>query len=258
MTVHFIGAGPGAADLITLRGRDLIMRSPVCLYAGSLVPKALLDYCPQGARIINTAPLSLEDIAREFKQAHEEQKDVARLHSGDLSLWSAMGEQIELLRALNIDFTITPGVPSFAAAAAALGVELTRPEAAQSIVLTRTSGRASSMPPTETIRAFAATGSVLAVHLSIHTLASVIEDARPYYGDTCPVAVVYRATWPDEVIIRGTITTIIEQVSEHDIERTALILIGPTLGSGHFKTSALYDADYQRRYRTPGWRGSDE
>ena len=258
MTVHFIGAGPGAPDLITVRGRDLVARCPVCLYAGSLVPKEILDYCPPGARIINTAALSLEDIGAAFRAAHERGEDVARLHSGDLSVWSAMGEQIRLLRGLGIPFTITPGVPAFAAAAAALGCELTLPEVAQSVVLTRTSGRASSMPEAESLANFARTGAVLAIHLSIHTLGKVVEELIPHYGADCPVAVVYRASWPDERIYRGTLATIAAQLGAQPVERTALIMVGRTLGDTEFRNSALYDGDYQRRFRTPGWRGSDE
>ena len=174
MTVHFIGAGPGAADLITLRGRDLIAACPVCLYAGSLVPGALLSHCPPGARIINTAPMSLDDIIAEIANAHAEGKDVARLHSGDLSIWSAMGEQLRRLRALGIPYDVTPGVPSFAAAAAVLGAELTLPGVAQSVILTRTSGRASSMPEGETLENFARTGATLAIHLSVHVLSDVV------------------------------------------------------------------------------------
>src|SRR6201996_9511895 len=146
MTVHFIGAGPGAADLITLRGRDLVASCPVCLYAGSLVPEGILAHCPRGARIVNTAPLSLDDIMTEIATAHAEGKDVARLHSGDLSIWSAMGEQLRRLRALGIPYAVTPGVPAFSAAAAALQAELTLPGLAQSVVLTRMPGRASAMP----------------------------------------------------------------------------------------------------------------
>ena len=176
MTVHFIGAGPGAPDLITVRGRDLIARCPVCLYAGSLVPKALLEHCPPGARIVDTAPMSLDEIVEECKRATADGHDVARLHSGDLSVWSAMGEQLRRLDEAGIAYTVTPGVPSFAAAAAALGQELTLPEVAQSVVLTRTSGRASAMPPAETLEAFAATGATLAIHLSIHILDKVVAD----------------------------------------------------------------------------------
>jgi precorrin-4/cobalt-precorrin-4 C11-methyltransferase len=258
MTVHFIGAGPGAPDLITLRGRDLVARCPVCLYAGSLVPREILDFCPPGARIINTAALSLEDIGAAFLEAHERGEDVARLHSGDLSVWSAMGEQIRLLRSLDIPFTITPGVPSFAAAAAALGCELTLPEVAQSVVLTRTSGRASGMPEGESLANFARTGAVLAVHLSVHALARVVDELIPHYGADCPAAVVYRASWPDEQVIRGTLGALVAEVVAHPVERTALIMVGRTLGDPAFRNSALYDGEYQRRFRTPGWRGTDE
>jgi precorrin-4/cobalt-precorrin-4 C11-methyltransferase len=249
MTVHFIGAGPGAADLITVRGRDLIARSAVCLYAGSLVPSALLGHCPAGARIVDTAPMSLDEIIAECQRATEAGQDVARLHSGDLSVWSAIGEQLRRLEALGIAHTITPGVPSFAAAAAALGQELTLPELAQSVVLTRTSGRASAMPPGETLEAFAATGATLAIHLSIHGLDRVVERLVPFYGVDCPAAVVYRASWPDERVIRGTLATISSEVARQPIERTALILVGKVLGARDFRDSALYDAAYQRRFR---------
>jgi precorrin-4/cobalt-precorrin-4 C11-methyltransferase len=249
MTVHFIGAGPGAPDLITVRGRELIGRCPVCLYAGSLVPPALLDHCPSGARIVDTAPLSLDEIVEECRRATEAGHDVARLHSGDLSVWSALGEQLRRLDELGIAWTITPGVPSFAAAAAALGQELTLPELAQSVVLTRTSGRASAMPAGETLEAFAQTGATLAVHLSIHAIDKVVAALLPSYGADCPAAVVYRASWPDERVIRGTLATIAAEVAKNPIERTALILVGKVLGARDFKASALYDAAYQRRFR---------
>lgn len=249
MTVHFIGAGPGAADLITIRGRDLIARSPVCLYAGSLVPQALLSHCPAGAEIVDTAPMTLDEIVARIEKATGEGKDVARLHSGDISIWSALGEQLRRLDQLKIPYTITPGVPAFAAASAALARELTLPEVAQSVVLTRTSGRASSMPETETLEAFAATRATLAVHLSIHTIADVVQRVLPYYGADCPAAVVYRATWPEEKIVRGTLATIVAQASEMSVERTALILIGEALGREDFRESALYSVDYRRRFR---------
>jgi precorrin-4/cobalt-precorrin-4 C11-methyltransferase len=249
MTVHFIGAGPGAPDLITVRGRDLIARCPVCLYAGSLVPKALLDYCPPGARIVDTAPMSLDEIVAECVSATNAKQDVARLHSGDLSVWSAMGEQLRRLEAEDIPYTVTPGVPSFAAAAAALGQELTLPEVAQTVVLTRTSGRASSMPEGETLGAYAATGATLAIHLSIHVLDKVVAELMPFYGAECPAAVVYRASWPDERVIRGTLATIAAEVAQQPIERTALILVGRVLSTRDFRNSALYDATYQRRFR---------
>jgi precorrin-4/cobalt-precorrin-4 C11-methyltransferase len=252
VTVHFIGAGPGAPDLITLRGRDLIASSPVCLYAGSLVPKALLDYCPPQARIIDTAPMSLDEIVAEFKQAADKGQDGARLHSGDLSIWSALGEQLRRLEALNIPFTITPGVPAFAAASAALARELTLPEVAQSVVLTRTPGRASSMPETETLTAFAATRATLAIHLSIHALDNTVAELVPAYGESCPVAVVFRASWPDERIIRATLGTIVGEVEKTNIDRTALIIVGEVLAARDFRDSALYDSAYQRRFRGRG------
>ena len=249
MTVHFIGAGPGAPDLITVRGRDLIARCPVCLYAGSLVPKALLDHCPPSARIVDTAPMSLDEIVAECKRATEAGQDVARLHSGDLSVWSAMGEQLRRLESENIPYTVTPGVPSFAAAAAVLGQELTLPEVAQTVVLTRTSGRASSMPEGEKLAAYAATGATLAIHLSVHVLDKVVAELTPFYGADCPAAVVYRASWPDERVIRGTLGTIAAEVGKAPIERTALILVGKVLSARNFRNSALYDAAYQRRFR---------
>ena len=249
MTVHFIGAGPGAADLITVRGRDLITRCPVCLYAGSLVPQALLEHCPTGARIVDTAPLSLDEIVAECQRATDAGQDVARLHSGDLSIWSALGEQLRRLDAAGIPYTVTPGVPAFAAAAAALGQELTLPELGQSVVLTRTSGRASAMPEREDLKAFAATGATLAVHLSIHVLDRVVAELTPFYGADCPAAVIYRASWPDERIVRGTLATIAHDVAEAPMERTALILVGKVLSARDFRDSALYDASYQRRFR---------
>ncbi|MDN5568970.1 MAG: precorrin-4 C(11)-methyltransferase [Paracoccus sp. (in: a-proteobacteria)] len=250
MTIHFIGAGPGAADLITLRGRDLIAACPVCLYAGSLVPPALLTHCPTGARIVNTASLSLDQIIGEMQAAHAAGQDVARLHSGDLSVWSAMGEQLRRLRALDIPVQVVPGVPSFAAAAAALETELTLPGLAQSVVLTRTPGRASTMPAGESLTAFAATGATLAIHLSIHALDQVVADLTPHYGPDCPVAVVWRASWPDQRVIRATLADI--AVAAEGIDRTALILVGPALAGDGFDDSRLYAADYDRRYRPVG------
>ena len=251
MTVHFIGAGPGAADLLTLRGRDLIAASPVCLYAGSLVPEAVLAHCPAGARIVNTAPLSLDDIIAEIQAAAAKGQDVARLHSGDLSVWSAMGEQLQRLRELGIAYDITPGVPSFAAAAAALGAELTLPGVAQSLVLTRMGGRASPLPGSENLAAFAATGATLALHLSIHRLAEVVAELTPFYGADCPVAVVWRASWPDERVLCGTLESIAAQMTP-EMDRTALILVGRVLGAEEFERSRLYAADYDRRYRPTG------
>jgi precorrin-4/cobalt-precorrin-4 C11-methyltransferase len=249
MTVHFIGAGPGAPDLITVRGRDLIERCPVCLYAGSLVPPEILAWCPPGARIVDTAPLDLDAIVAECARADARGEDVARLHSGDLSIWSALGEQLRRLEALGIPTSITPGVPAFAAAAAALGRELTVPEVAQSVVLTRTSGRASAMPAAESLAAFGATRATLAIHLSIHVLDQVVRELLPAYGPDCPAAVVWRASWPDERVIRGTLATLPDLVATEGLERTALILVGRALDPGAFRESALYSTGYDRRFR---------
>jgi precorrin-4/cobalt-precorrin-4 C11-methyltransferase len=249
MTVHFIGAGPGAADLITVRGRDLIARCPVCLYAGSIVPKELLAHCPAQARIVDTAPMTLDAIEAEFVAAHAAGLDVARLQSGDLAVFSALAEQLRRLRRHGIPYTLTPGVPAFAAAAAALGCELTVPELAQSVVLTRVGGRASRMPEGERLAAFAATGATLAVHLAIHALHAVVRELTPFYGADCPVAVVARASWPEERIVRGTLADIAERVAAEPVERTAVILVGRALAAEDFRDSALYDPDYRRRFR---------
>ena len=250
MTVHFIGAGPGAPDLITVRGRDLIAQCPVCLYAGSLIPPGLLAHCPEGARIVDTSALDLEGIVAEISAAHAAGRDVARLHSGDLSIWSACAEQLRRLDALGIPYTMTPGVPSFAAAASALKRELTVPEVAQSVVLTRTGGRASAMPAGEDLAAFARTQATLAIHLSIHALQRVVDELRPYYGADCPVAVVAWASWPEQRIVRATIATIVDEMAEAPVERTALILVGRALDASDFHDSALYDTDYRRRFRS--------
>jgi precorrin-4/cobalt-precorrin-4 C11-methyltransferase len=249
MTVHFIGAGPGAADLITLRGARLLAACPVCLHAGSIVAPELLAHCAPGTRIVDTAPLSLDEIEAEYVAAHTAGQDVARLHSGDLSVWSAVAEQIRRLEKHGIPYTLTPGVPSFAAAAAALRRELTIPELAQSLVLTRVSGRASKMPPGETLADFGRTGATLAVHLAIHALDQVVAELSPLYGPDCPVAIVFRASWPDERIIRGTLATIAQKFAEEPVERTAIIFVGPSLAAEDFTESSLYDAYYQRRFR---------
>ena len=249
MTVHFIGAGPGAADLITVRGRDLIARCPVCLYAGSIVPRELLAHCPPGARIVDTAPLSLDQIETEFISAHAAGFDVARLQSGDLSIYSALAEQLRRLRRRGISYTLTPGVPAFAAAAAALACELTVPEVAQSVVLTRIGGRASRMPEKEKLATFAASGATLVIHLAIHAIESIVKELAPFYGDDCPAAVVVEASSSNQRILRGTLFDIAAKVSAAKIERTALILVGRTLAAEDFRESALYDADYRRRFR---------
>jgi precorrin-4/cobalt-precorrin-4 C11-methyltransferase len=251
MTVHFIGAGPGAADLITVRGRDLMARCPVCLYAGSLIPRELLAHCPPGARIVNTASMDLDQIVAEIQAAEAQGQDVARLHSGDLSVWSAMGEQLRRLRELGIAYSVTPGVPSFAAAAATLGAELTLPGLCQSLVLTRTSGRATAMPEGENLAAFAATGAVLAIHLSIHVAEKVQAELLPHYGADCPAAIVWRASWPDETVVRTTVGQLAQAVSSR-MERTAIMLVGRSISAEDFGESRLYAADYDRRYRPLG------
>jgi precorrin-4/cobalt-precorrin-4 C11-methyltransferase len=232
-----------------VRGRDLIARCPVCLYAGSIIPSALLAYCPQGARIVDTAPLSLDEIEAEFVAAHATGRDVARLQSGDLSVYSALAEQLRRLERRGIPYTLTPGVPAFAAAAAALQCELTVPEVAQSLVLTRVSGRASRMPEGETLAAFAATGATLAIHLAAHALDRIVAELTPFYGADCPVAVVAQASWPEQRVVRGTLADIGAKLAAEPIERTALILVGRALAAEDFRESALYDADYRRRFR---------
>jgi len=249
VTVHFIGAGPGAADLITLRGRDLIARCPLVLYAGSLVPREVLAVARPDARVIDTAPLTLDEIVGEMQQADKAGGDVARVHSGDPSLYGAIGEQMRRLDALGIDYEITPGVPAYAAAAAALKIELTLPEVSQSIVLTRTTMKASAMPEGEELETFAASGATLAIHLSIRNLRYVTESLAPFYCADCPVAVVYRASWPDEQIIRGTLADIRDKVRSAKITRTALILVGPVLGQAGFSDSRLYDPEHRHILR---------
>ena len=249
MTVHFIGAGPGAPDLITLRGRDLLAACPVCLYAGSIVPAGMLRHCPPDARLVDTAPLSLDEIEAEYVAADIAGQDVARLHSGDLSIYSAVAEQLRRLDRHGIAWTMTPGVPAFAAAAAALGCELTVPEVAQSVVLTRMPGRASAMPAGETLAGFAATGATLAIHLAVNRLDDIVAALTPHYGAGCPVAVVVRASWPDQRILRGTLAGIAAQLAADPAERTGLVLVGPALGAEGFRDSALYDPSYARRFR---------
>ena len=241
MTVHFIGAGPGAADLITVRGLDLIRRSPVVLYAGSLVPREIVAEATEGARIIDTAPLTLDEIVGEMERAHAMGHDVARVHSGDPSLYGAIAEQMRRLDEIGIAYDITPGVPAYAAAAAALGVELTLPGVSQTVVLTRTAVRSSAMPEGEELTRLGATGATLAIHLSVNNLARVVRELAPHYGADCPAAVVYRASWPDERIIRGRLGDIRDKVKAAGITRTALILVGRVLGEQDFPDSKLYD-----------------
>lgn len=249
MTVHFIGAGPGAPDLITVRGLNLIRRCPVVLYAGSLVPAEVVAEAPAGARVIDTAPMHLDQIIAEMETAERAGLDVARVHSGDPSLYGAIAEQMRRLDALEIDYDITPGVPAYAAAAAILKRELTLPGISQSVILTRTATRSSAMPPGEELETLAASGATLAIHLSITTLATVVRALNPHYGADCPVAVVYRASWPDEQVLRGTLADIRAQVKAAGLTRTALILVGRVLDDESFADSRLYAADHHHVLR---------
>ena len=254
MTVHFIGAGPGAPDLITIRGLKLIQRCPVVLYAGSLVPPEIVAEAAADARVIDTAPMNLDEIIDELTRADAQGLDIARVHSGDPSLYGAIAEQMRRLDAANIEYDVTPGVPAFAAAAAALKTELTAPEISQTVILTRTAVRASAMPEGEDLAAFAATGATLAIHLSVNNLAKVVRELSPHYGADCPVAVTYRVSWPDEEIVRGTLADIRDKVKAAGFTRTALILVGHALAAEGFADSRLYDADHHHvlRPRRPG------
>jgi precorrin-4/cobalt-precorrin-4 C11-methyltransferase len=241
VTVHFIGAGPGAPDLITLRGRDLIARCPLVLYAGSLVPREVLACAGPDARLIDTAPMTLDEIVDEMRRAEEAGEDVARVHSGDPSLYGAIAEQIRRLDELGVAYDITPGVPAYAAAAAALGRELTLPGVSQTVILTRTAMKASAMPEGEELATLAASGATLAIHLSVRNLKHVTETLAPIYGADCPAAVVYRASWPDQQVIRGTLADIRGKVRAAKITRTALVLVGRVLDAADFTDSRLYD-----------------
>lgn len=246
MTVHFIGAGPGAADLITVRGQQLIATSPVCLYAGALVPVELLDHCPPGARLVDTANLNLDQITAELQNAHAADLDVARLHSGDPSIYSAMAEQMRRLDALDIPYTVTPGVPAFAAAAASLRRELTVPGVGQTVILTRTSARATPMPPGEDLATLGASHATMVLHLAVQRIDAVVADLLPNYGPDCPVAIVAYASRDDEVILRGTLGGIAGQVHEAGIKRTAVIIVGQALTATEFIDSHLYSVGRAR------------
>ncbi|HSF95570.1 MAG TPA: precorrin-4 C(11)-methyltransferase [Thermohalobaculum sp.] len=241
MTVHFIGAGPGDPELITVKGLRLIRSCPVCLYAGSLVPEAIAEAAPEGARVLDTAPMTLDQIVSEMEAAHARGQDVARVHSGDPSLYGAIAEQIRRLKVLGIPYDVTPGVPAFAAAAAALGQELTIPEVAQTVILTRTAMKSSAMPPGEDLDTIARTGATLAIHLSVRNMLEVQRRLIPHYGADCPAIVAYRVGWPDQCFIHGTLETLRDRVRAEKITRTALILVGPALRETDFRDSALYD-----------------
>ena len=252
MTVHFIGAGPGAPDLITVRGLRLIERCPNCLYAGSLVPREIVDAAPEGALVKDTASMTLDQIIGLMEGAHARGEDVARVHSGDPSIYGATAEQMRRLDKLAIPYDVTPGVPAFAAAAAALATELTLPEIAQTVIATRTAMKSSAMPPGEELERLGATGATLAIHLSIRNLAHVREALAPHYGEDCPVVIAYRATWPDELYIRTDLAGMREAVRNAKITRTALILVGQVFGQHDFRDSALYHPDHAHVLRNRG------
>jgi precorrin-4/cobalt-precorrin-4 C11-methyltransferase len=242
VTVHFIGAGPGAADLITLRAQRLIAASPVVLYAGALVPAEVLDHAPADARLIDTQNLDLDAIVAEYAAARDRGEDVARLHSGDISIWSAAAEQMRRLDELGIDYDITPGVPAFAAAAATLGRELTLPGVAQTVILTRHARRATPMPEGEELDGLAAHGATLVLHLAVQAIDELAPRLAEHYGADGAVAVVARASHPDEIVLRGTLSTIAAQVRDAGVRRTAVIVVGPALGDPGFCDSHLYSA----------------
>ena len=244
MGVWFIGAGPGDPSLLTIRGRDLIRRCSVCLYAGSLVPQAVVAHAPKTARVMDTAPMTLDEIIAEIEKAHKSGKNVARVHSGDPCLYGAIGEQMRRLEQLQIKFEIVPGVSAYAAAAARLQRELTLPEVSQTVILTRTAMKASAMPNTENLKMLGKSRATLAIHLSIRNLKHICETLIPYYGSDCPVSVVYRVSWPDEKVIEGTLDNIRQKVRAEKITRTALILVGKVLAPENFRDSALYDGNH--------------
>lgn len=246
MTIHFIGAGPGAADLMTLRGARLIAAAPVVLYAGALVPRELLDTARPDARLVDTADLDLDAITAELVAAHAAGHDVARLHSGDPSVYSAMAEQMRRLDAAGVPYDVVPGVPAFAAAAATLKRELTVPGVGQTVVLTRTSARSTAMPPGEELAAYAATGATLVLHLAVQRIAELAPQLAEHYGPDGAVAVVARASRDDELVLRGTLADIAEQVAAAGVVRTAVVVVGPVLTAAAFPDSHLYSTTRPR------------
>jgi precorrin-4/cobalt-precorrin-4 C11-methyltransferase len=240
MTVYFVGAGPGAADLITVRGRDLLGRCAVCLYPGSMTPTDLLAYCPPGAELVDTANLSLDRIVAKLAEAHRAGQDVVRLCSGDPSLYSAVAEQMRRLDAAEVPYEVVPGVPAFAASAAVLQRELTVPEVGQSLVITRVQARSTKLPPGETLAAFAATRATLALHLAVNHVERVAEELEPHYGEDCPVAVVALASQPGETVVRGVLGELPELVRGAGMTRAATIFVGRVLAATNFPDSFLY------------------
>jgi len=249
MTVHFIGAGPGAPDLITVRGLNLIRACPVVLYAGSLVPGEVIAQAAEDATVVDTAPLHLDEIVAMMVEAHGRGQDVARVHSGDPSLYGAIAEQMRRLDVEGVPYDVTPGVPAFAAAAAALQTELTLPDISQTVILTRTAVRATAMPEGEDLATLAASRATLAIHLSVNNLARVVRELVPFYGEDCPVVVAYRVSWPDQQFVTGTLADIRPKVKEAGFTRTALILVGRVLGEAEFRDSRLYDAAHHHVLR---------
>ncbi|MCE9517081.1 MAG: precorrin-4 C(11)-methyltransferase [Mycobacterium sp.] len=250
MTVYFIGAGPGAADLITVRGQRLLQRCRVCLYAGSIMPTDLLALCPPDARVIDTGPLTLDEIVDELARADADGNDVARLHSGDPSLYSAVAEQSRRLEDLGIDYEIVPGVPAFAAAAAALGRELTVPGVAQTVTLTRVATLSTAMPAGEELGVQATAGGTLVIHLAAHRIDVVVEEllTAGRAADT-PVAGVAFVSWPAQTVLRGTLADIVEQVRQATVTRTAVIIVGDVLAAEGFPDSYLYSSGRTRGTR---------
>ena len=246
MTVYFIGAGPGAADLLTLRAHRILSEAPVVLYAGSIVPEEVLESLAQDATVVNTARMPLEEIINTIAQADREGKDVARLHSGDPSIYSAVAEQARRLTELGIAYQIVPGVPAFAAGAASLGHELTVPTVGQTVILTRVQGRASAMPEGEDLATLGASRATLCIHLAAHDIDRVVAELTPNYGEDCPAAVVAYASRENEQIVRGTLGDIAQKVREANIQRTAVIVVGRVLGAEGFPDSFLYSDDRPR------------
>ena len=244
--IHFVGAGPGAADLITLRAQRLLASADVCLYAGSLVPEEVLSHCPAGARLVNTADLTLDRITDELVRAYAAGLQVVRLCSGDPALFSALAEQLRRLDAAGVPYDITPGVPAFAAAAAALGRELTVPGVGQTVVLSRIAHAATPMPPGEELPALAALGTTLVLHLAVGRVDAVVAELLPHYGADCPVAVVAYASRPDELVLRGTLADIAGAVHAAGVRRTAVIVVGRVLAAAGFRDSHLYSATRRR------------
>lgn len=247
MTVYFIGAGPGDPELITVKGQRLIRSCPVIIYAGSLVPLAVLEG-HTADEVTNSAELHLEQIVALMKLAHERGQDVARVHSGDPSLYGAIGEQIRHLRMLGIPFEIIPGVTATAACAALLGTELTLPDLSQSVILTRYADK-TSMPQGEELGDLARHRATMAIHLGVNHLEKIVAELSPHYGDECPIAVIHRASWPDQDWVQGTLADIADKVKAKGFRRTALILVGRVLGDDPFSESSLYRAGHAHLYR---------